>query len=179
MQKRKDNLEPLIEGRIALHELVDGTLKGRKRLVADQQNLITDLAFDELMPRILGRDPDKDLAIISIGEGGDYTQNGVPTGQRQAPAVTDEEMRVELFRAPIVQINFPAANEVEFVGLMREREAVSSDIDEFGLLSVDGSMFSHSINPESAGAGSPTVKYTKPLGAIFTATWTLTITRCP
>ena len=100
-------------------------------------------------------------------------------GVQQPAAATDLVMRVEIFRAPIVQINFPGTGEVELVGLMRENEAVSSDIDEFGLLSVDGSMFSHSINPESAGAGTPAVKYTKPLGAVFTAVWTLTVARCP
>ena len=179
MQTNWDEAKLRVEGRISLYEMLDKTLGGRRALRAAQPNLIVDAAFDELIPKILGRDPNKNIGIISVGTGGDYTQAGVYDGDRQAPAVTDAAMRVELFRAPIVQINFPAANEVEFVGLMREREAVSASIDEFGLLTMDGSMFSHSINPESGGSPSPTVKYTKPLGAIFTAVWTLTITRCP
>jgi len=179
MQQHWDEAKVIVEGRIGLYEMLDKTLNGRRALRAEQKNLITDAAFDSLLPRILGRDPNKDLGIISVGTGGDYTQAGAFIGDRQAPAVSDAAMRVELFRAPIVQINFPAVNEVEFTGLMREREAVSASIDEFGLLTMDGSMFSHSINPESGGSPSPTVKYTKPLGAIFTVVWTLTITRCP
>ena len=178
MQQR-DKAELMITGRVALYELLGASIEGPRRLIAERDNLVTDLAFEDLMPRILGRDPNKDLAIISIGEGGDYDQAGVFIGVQQPAAATDLVMRVEIFRAPIVQINFPGTGEVELVGLMRENEAVSSDIDEFGLLSVDGSMFSHSINPESAGAGTPAVKYTKPLGAVFTAVWTLTVARCP
>jgi hypothetical protein len=175
MRKEQDDVPFRISGRIALRELVGGTWETR----FEQKNLVVDLAFDELFPQIFGREPGAQIGIISIGTGGDYNASVVFQGQRVAPAVTDTAMRIELFRAGIVQINFPAVNEVEFVGLMREGEAVSVGIDEFGLLATDGRMISHSINAESAGPATPTVKYTKALGAIYSASWTLTIERCP
>jgi hypothetical protein len=174
-QENTDEVPFSITGRVALREWINGDWK----TVFEQKNLVVDLAFDELFPQIFGRTPGAQIGIISIGTGGDYDASVVFQGQRVAPAATDTVMRIELFRAGIVQTNFPSPNEVEFVGLMREGEAVSTGIDEFGLLSLDGRMISHSINPESAGAGTPTVKYTKPLGAIYSVSWTLTIDRCP
>jgi len=174
MNTAHDEVPFKVTGRLALRELVDNEWVVRH----EQKNLVVDLAFDELFPQIFGRVPGAQIGIISIGTGGDYDASVVFQAQRVAPAVTDTVMRIELFRAGIVQINFPAVNEVEFVGLMREGEAVSAGIDEFGLLSTDGRMISHSINPESAGPGTPTVKYTKALGAIYSVSWTLTIARC-
>ena len=175
IQENSDEVSFSVTGRLAIRELIDGAWVLRQ----EQQNLVVDLAFDELFPQIFGRASGAQVGIISIGTGGDYNAAVVHQAQRVAPAVSDTQMRIELFRAGIVQTNFPAVNEVEFVGLMREGEAVSTGIDEFGLLSLDGRMISHSINPESGGAGTPTVKYTKPLGAIFSVSWTLTIERCP
>lgn len=175
MSKAWDEVPIQISGRLALRELVDGVWETRY----EQKNLVVDLAFEVLFPLIFGRDPGAQIGIIDVGTGGDYNAAVVFQGQRVAPAATDTVMRIELFRAGIVQVNFPAVNEVEFVGLMREGEAVSTDIDEFGLLSTDGRMISHSINPESAGPGTPTVKYTKALGTIFSVNWTLSIERCP
>lgn len=166
-----------LSGRVELVELLEGRLGGAERLVAAQNNLVTDVAYEELLPQILGRDPNADIAIISIGEGGNYDQAGVFVGTRVAPTVTDETMRREIFRAGIVQIDFPAVNQVRFTGLLRQAEAVSTDIDEFGLLSHDGRMFSHAINAD-AGPATPTVPYTKPAGAIFAIKWLLTLDRC-
>jgi len=175
MSKAYDEVPFKVTGRLALRELVDGAWTTRH----EQKNIVVDLAFEELFPQIFGRVPGAQIGIISVGTGGDYDASVVFQAQRVAPAVTDSQMRIELFRAGIVQTNFPAVNEVEFVGLMREGEAVSASIDEFGLLTTDGRMVSHSINAESAGAGTPTVKYTKALGAIYSVNWTLTIDRCP
>lgn len=177
MKELKTDVGLQFEGRITVEELLDGTLDGRTRLVGYHKNIITDLAYDELLPRIIGRDFNADIGIISIGTGGNYTQAGVNTGVRVPPAATDDQMRVELFRAGIVQINFPTDGVVEFVGLLRQAEAVSADIDEFGLLSHDGRMFSHVINPDS-GPATPTVPYNKPNGAIYSIKWALTLARC-
>lgn len=166
-----------LRGTIELVELPTGQLGQNERLVARQDNLVVDLAYEELLPRIVGRDPNADIAIISIGEGGNYDQAGAFIGDRVAPDVTDTAMRLEIFRAGIVQIDFPAANQVRFTGLLRQAEAVSVNIDEFGLLSTDGRMFSHAINPDS-GPATPTVPYTKPAGAIFAIKWTLSLDRC-
>lgn len=164
-------------GRVELVELLDGAVGGRERLIGEHHNLIVDLAYTDLLPRILGRDPNADVAIISVGEGGNYDQAGVFIGTRVAPAVTDTAMRLEIFRAGIVQITFPAANQIQFVGMLRQNEAVSVNIDEFGLLSTDGRMFAHAVNADT-GPATPTVPYTKPAGAIFAVKWTLTLNRC-
>lgn len=166
-----------IHGEIELARLVDGHMNGRQEVVGVQKNLVTDLAYETLFPRILGRDPNADIAIISVGEGGNYDAGGVFVGSRVAPATTDTVMRREIFRAGIIQIEFPAVNQVRFTGLLRQAEAVSTSIDEFGLLSTDGRMISHAINADS-GPATPTVPYTKPLGAIFVVKWTLTLVRC-
>jgi len=167
----------VVRGHIDLVHLVDGDLSGRQVPVGHMSNLVVDTAFEELLPAILGRDPNADIAIISIGEGGNYDQQGAFVGTRVAPADSDETMRLEIFRAGIIQIDFPAANQVRFTGLLRQAEAVSVNIDEFGLLSTDGRMFSHAVNPD-AGPATPTVPYTKPAGAIFAIRWTLTLDRC-
>lgn len=169
-------LNMVMRGRVELVHLLDGRLDGRHVPVGETRNVVVDLAFDELLPRILGRDAGADIAIISIGEGGNYDQQGTFIGTRVAPDVSDTAMRLEIFRAGIVQIDFPAAKEVRFTGLLRQSEAVSSDIDEFGLLSTDGRMFAHAINADS-GPATPTVPYVKPAGAIFAVRWTLTTNR--
>jgi hypothetical protein len=161
-----------IEGRVLVHEV----LRAYKRPVAAYTNLVTELAYTELLPAILGRNVNADIAIISLGTGGNFDIAGNNTGARVPPAITDTEMRQELFRAGITQINFPAPNTVEFVGLLRQQEAVSTDIDEFGLLSTDGRMFSHVI-AAAAGPGDPTTPLVKPAGAIYSITWELALTR--
>jgi len=166
-----DKLGLQIKGSVTLSELRDDTWVTKY----EQPNLVVDLAYSEIFPEILGRAAT--IAVISIGEGGDYDQNGVFVGSRQAPQQTDQQMRLELFRAGIVNIQFPGPGEVEFIGLMREGEAISTNIDEFGLFTVDGRMIAHSINPESVPNG-PTVKYTKPLGAIYSVSWKLEIGAC-
>lgn len=181
MREQRDHLKMKIAGEIELAELLDGHLEGRQRSVAKQKNLVTDLAYDTLIAAIMGRNPNADIANIVLGTGGDYNQSGVLVGSRVPPAETDLTMRVEFFRAPVVRIEFPGTGQVKFTGLIRETEGVTagSEIDEFGLMTYDDRLFSHSINPESAGPGSPAVKYAKPLGAIYAAFWTLTFMRCP
>jgi len=174
IQENRDNASFVVRGAIALKEMIGAAWVKRY----EQKNLVVDLAFDEVFPQIFGRVPGAQVGIISVGTGGDYDANGVSVGYRVAPVASDVAMRIELFRAGIVNVQFPAANEVEFTGLIREGEAVSASIDEFGLLSTDGRMIAHSVNPESGGAATPTVKYTKPLGAIYAVAWTLTIDRC-
>lgn len=171
MRQIVDEVPVAIRGRIEIIDQAD------QRVVACLDNLVVDQAFTDLLPQIVGRDPNAVIGIISIGTGGNYNQAGVLIGTRVPPANDDTTMRVELFRAGIVQINFPGPGQVEFVGLLRQNEAVSSQIDEFGLLSMDGRMFSHAINPDT-GPATPTVPYVKPLGAIYAVRWTLTFARC-
>lgn len=167
----QDSLQPLVTGRVELLDV-------HGRVIGATDNLVVTAAYTTILPRIVGRDPNKALSIISIGTGGDYDQNGVFQGQRIAPAASDVNMRVELFRAGIVQITFPAPGQVRFAGLIREGEAVSTAIDEFGLLSVDGTMFSHAVNP-SIAAPPLADKYSKPAGAIYQVVWLLTFSQCP
>lgn len=168
-----------VRGEVALtfHDAVTG------KIVEEHvhKNLVVDTAF-KLLPKILGRDPNSQIEFISVGTGGDYQEQpaGAPidTGTRNPPTVLDQGNRIELFRSAIVTIEFPDLNSVRFYSILQADEANSASIDEFALLSSDGTCFSHEVNDADPVPPNRAVKYTKNNGLIVVVRWTLNFFRC-
>jgi len=146
-----------------------------------RNNLVVDDAF-KIIPAVLGRDTNKQIEFISIGTGGDYAVQPVgppvDTGTRNPPDVTDIGNRVEIFRAPIRAVDLPALNAVKFLAVLESGDANSSNIDEFALLSSDGTCFSHEVNEENPVAPNRAIKFTKNSGLIVVVQWTISFFRC-
>lgn len=168
-----------VQGEIALsfHDAKTGELVAEKVF----KNLVVDTAF-QILAWGIGRDPNKQIEFISIGTGGDYEEQpaGPPidTGTRNPPDVTDQGNRIELFRASIVTIEYPNLNSVRFYSILQADEANSSNIDEFALLSSDGTCFSHAVNDADPVPPNRAIKYTKNNGLIVVVRWTLDFFRC-
>ena len=168
-----------VTGEVALtfHDVVTG------EIVAEcvHKNLVVDTAF-QILPWAIGRDPNKQIEFISIGTGGDYQEqpagSPVDTGTRNPATVTDQGNRIELFRAAIVTIEFPDLNSVRFYSILQADESNSAGIDEFALLSSDGTCFSHEVNDPDPAPPNRAVKYTKNNGLIVVVRWTLDFFRC-
>ncbi len=152
-------------------------------LVTDSvtKNLVVDDSF-KIIPAVLGRDTNKQIEFISIGTGGDFAVQPVgppvDTGTRNPAAVTDTGNRVEIFRAPIRAIDLPALNSVKFIAVLEAADANSITIDEFALLSSDGTCFSHAVNEEDPAPPNRAVKYSKNNGLIVVVQWTISFFRC-
>lgn len=171
------NLGLVGEVALTFHDAVTG-------VVVDEivrRNLVVDTAF-QILPWAIGRDPNKQIEFISIGTGGDYQEQPVgppiDTGTRNPPTVTDQGNRIELFRAAIVTIEFPNLNSVRFYSILQADEANSANIDEFALLSSDGTCFSHAVNDADPVPPNRALKYTKNNGLIVVVRWTLDFFRC-
>lgn len=168
-----------LRGEVALtfHDAVTGAVVDE--LV--RRNLVVDTAF-QILPWAIGRDPNKQVEFISIGTGGDYQEQlaGPPidTGTRNPPTINDQGNRIELFRSAIVTIEFPDLNSVRFYSILQADEANSANIDEFALLSSDGTCFSHAVNDADPVPPNRALKYTKNNGLIVVVRWTLDFFRC-
>lgn len=126
------------------------------------KNHISDSAID-IMLGLLGRDLDeKVISTISIGTGGDINPaTGLDTGARFAPLDTEEAMRHPIFEAPVAHVETDSINKrITYTVVVKTENANSDSINELGLLSEDGTMFSHFVTPADPVSGRAT-KYEK------------------
>ncbi len=126
------------------------------------KNHISDSAIDILLG-LLGRDlDDKVISVIAIGTGGDINPaTGLDTGARFAPLDTETELRQSIFGAPVAHVETDSINKrITYTAVIKTENANSDSINELGLLSEDGTMFSHFVTPADPGSGRAT-KYEK------------------
>jgi hypothetical protein len=125
------------------------------------KNHISDSAIDILLG-LLGRDQDdKIVSTISVGTGGDINPaTGLDTGARFPPEDDEDEMRVAIFDAPVAHVETDSVDKrITYTAVLKTEEGNSDSINEFGLLSEDGTMLSHFVTP--AGGGGRATKFEK------------------
>lgn len=105
---------------------------------------------------------EKAVSIISVGTGGDINPaTGLDTGARFAPLDTEDAMRQSLLNAPISHVETDSINKrITYTSVIKTEDGNSDSINEFGLLSEDGTMLSHFITPADPMSGRAT-KYVK------------------
>ena len=120
-----------------------------------KENHISDSAVAILLGFFVRDLDNKMLAYIDIGTGGDVNPDtGLDTGARVAERDDETEVRELLFRADIGTYTAdPNTNEVSFTAVVRPEDGNSDQINEFGLMSYDGTMFSHLVTEADPGSG--------------------------
>lgn len=142
MIELKDKVRGRLVGRFRLYELV----YGEEVLILDEKNTIVDY-HETIIQGLLARNPeDFMIAAIAIGEGGDaeISEPHNDTGARVATDPGEETMRIPIAEIPIQTVN-ETGDEIEFSALVRPDQAVSDDINEFGLVARNGKLFAHYV----------------------------------
>jgi hypothetical protein len=155
----KDKVRGKITGRFRLFEVKGG----EEVLIHDEKNTIVDY-HETIIQGLLARNPeDFMIAAIAIGEGGDAEINEPhnDTGARVATDPIEENMRIPIAEIPIQAVN-ESGDEIEYSALARPDQAVSDDINEFGLIARNGKLFAHHV-PDAA----PTRAEKKPKTDIY------------
>lgn len=172
----KSKIKGKLKGRVSIAFIHGSALRNIKRNWIDLgPNEITDMSED-IIQGLMARDlENKMLAYIGIGDGGDLDavlHND--TGARVAPVSTETEIRSLVESVPIMLTN-QVGDDITYTALARPEQANSDDINEFALLSNDGSMFAHFVTEEVAPLGRAT-KYPKKSWHYVAVRWTITYT---
>lgn len=142
MIELKDKVKGKFSGRFRLYEVRDG----EEVLIHDEKNTIVDY-HKTIIQGLLARNPeDFMIAAIAIGEGGDAEINEPhnDTGARVGTNLSEETMRIPIAEIPIQATN-ESGDDVEYSALARPDQAVSDDINEFGLIARNGKLFAHYV----------------------------------
>ena len=169
----KDSLGFELKGRIEVLRVTEG----QATTLFAGKNLIADGAVD-IMLGFLSRDLDnKMITYVDVGTGGDVNPaTGLDTGARVAPQNDETDIRVLLYRSPIANIE-PDVNtkEVVFTAVVKPEDGNDPAINEFALLSYDGTMLAHFVTPEDPGSGRAE-QYEKTALMYLVIRWTMTPT---
>ena len=146
---------------------IEGRVGGRVRVLDPDGNLIcglnstTDASEDVIKGLLMRNFRDKALSYIALGTGGDFetTPPHSDTGARVAPDPAETEMRALVEKIQI-QTSREESGDVILVAVARPEQAQDPDINEFGLLTEDGTLFAHFVTEEVAPLGRAT-KYPK------------------
>jgi len=99
--------------------------------------------------------------FIDIGTGGNLNLSGVDTHARFAPDPSETELRRRIFRANIVYTELVGESSVKYVAAVDAHEAISSDINEFGLIASNQLMIAHLVLPATATPPYPAETFDK------------------
>lgn len=136
------------------------------------RNLIADDA-EKIILGLFGRDIDnKMISYISVGTGGDLNPvTLLDTGARVAPLPEEESMRREIHREALANVETDEENLKNiYTAVVKPEDSISSDINEFGLFSQDGTMLAHFVtDPDLSGRAK---KYDKTALLYLVIRWT-------
>ena len=137
-----------------------------------EHNLVCDNT-QKILLGLFGRDLDnKMISYISIGTGGDVNPaTHLDTGARVAPQPGEDEMRVEIHREFIANVETDEVNLKNiYTAVARPEDAISNDVNELGLFSNDGTMMAHFVTePDISGRAK---KYQKTALLYLVIRWT-------
>jgi len=143
MMEQREKIEGRISGFLMVYECRNG---GEPVLVLDGRNSITDYS-ETIIKGLLARNPE-DFMIdgIAIGLGGDaeISEPHNDTGARVAPDPVEETMRIPL-ETILIQMTQEVSGGIEFTALARPDQAISDNINEFGLVARNGKIFAHYV----------------------------------
>ena len=115
-------------------------------------NSTTD-ASEDVIRGLLRRDfRNKAISFVAIGNGGDFeiTPPHNDTGARVAPDPSETEMRALVEKIQI-QTSREDGDDVILVAVARPEQAQDPDINEFGLLTEDDTLFAHFVTEADPG----------------------------
>lgn len=167
--KTKDTMTFSLKGRLHVEALLGTEVIWK---ISDH-NLICD-DVKKIILGLFGRDLDnKMISYISIGTGGDLNPATLlDTGARVAPQPQEDKMRAELYRAYIANVETDEVNlENIYTALAPPEEAISADINEFGLFSEDGTMMAHFVTDPAMSGRAKTYNKTALLYLVVRWTW--------
>lgn len=147
--------------------------QGKLLEVREFKNSTTD-ASKAVVRGLLASDfENKMIDTISVGDGGDL-EIAPPhndTGQRVGPDPSETEMRSVIENLSI-QIVSEVTNGVKYTALAKVEQANSDDINEFGLLTRDGTLVAHFVT-EEVSPGGRARKYPKKSWMYLAIRWTV------
>jgi hypothetical protein len=160
-----------------------------KELIHCGDNLIVDSA-NTILAELLRRNfTDYMPFYITVGDGGDLEQEAkVDTGGRVGPALTDTEVRSVIAKLPIVQVTSPGSASPSpglspspsnptstwtYIAIARPHEALTTSLNELGVETLNGTLFSHYITPvDDTGRAT---KYVKSSLEYLVVKWTFSL----
>jgi hypothetical protein len=137
---------------------IEARIRGQVRVLDPEGNLIvgfnakTDASKDVMKGLLMRNFRDKALSYIALGTGGglEATPPHNDTGARVAPDPAETEMRALVEKIQI-QTAREEAGDVILVAVARPEQAQDPDINEFGLLTEDGTLFAHFVTEANPG----------------------------
>ena len=135
----------------------------------------TTAASADVIRALLGREfEDKMISEIAVGDGGDLetTPPHNDTGQRVAPDPGEEEIRSLVEALPILFVS-RSGDDIRYTALAKPEQAISDDINEFALLTRDGTMVAHFVT-EAVSPGGRARDYPKTSWEYLAIRWRLT-----
>lgn len=137
-------------------------------------NLVCDAAVDMLLGLFAGEFDSKAIAYIAVGTGGDLNPATLlDTGARVAPQEGETQVRREIFRGPIGHVEKnDVTKEATFTSVAKPESANSDEINELGLLTLDGTMVAHYVTP--ADLSGRATRYTKDALLNMVTRWRIT-----
>ena len=123
----------------------------------------TDQALNAFLNMLKGGAAGSDYAptFVDVGIGGNYDLTGHDTGNRVAPDPTETEVRKRIFRARIITAEVIGGEKIKYTAVAEPHECISSNINELGLISSNGTMIAHWVGPETGPSPSPATTYSK------------------
>jgi hypothetical protein len=135
-------------------------------------NMISDDA-KKIILGLFGRDlENKMISYISVGTGGDLDPSTLlDTGARVAPQAQENKMRNAIHNEFLANVESDEVNLKNiYTSVVRPEDAISTDINEFGLFSQDGTMLAHFVtDPDMSGRAK---KYNKTALLYLVIRWT-------
>ena len=138
-----------------------------------EHNLVCD-DTQKILLGLFGRDLDnKMISYISVGTGGDVNPaTHLDTGARVGPQPGEETMRVDLHREGLANVETDEINIKNiYTAVVRPEDAISNDINEFGLFSNDGTMMAHFVTEPAIGGRAKKYQKTALLYLVIRWTW--------
>ena len=144
------------------------------RRVREYHNEPTDAAADVIRALFARRFEDKMIAEIAVGDGGDLEISPPhnDTGERVPPDPGETEIRSLVEALPILIVS-QDGNDIRYTALAKPEQAISDDINEFALLTRDGTMVAHFVT-EAVSPGGRARDYPKTSWEYLAIRWRLT-----
>lgn len=165
-----------------IHTPIAGTLTGEVEFVffdrdgrrVRNRNSITTVSADVIRGLLARQFEDKMVYSIAIGKGGDLEANPPhnDTGARVEPVASEKAIRSLVEALPILIVS-RSGNDIRYTVLAKPEQANSDDINEFALLTRDGTMMAHFVT-EEIGPGDRARKYPKKSWEYLAIRWKIT-----
>ena len=146
------------------------------RRVREYRNSVTTASSDVIRSLLARQFEDKMISRIAMGDGGDLEilPPHNDTGQRVAPDPGETGIRSLVEALPILIVS-QDVDDIRYTALAKPEQAISNEINEFALLTRDGTMVAHFVTEEVTPGGRAR-DYPKTSWEYLAIRWKLTYT---